>query len=96
MFFLTTIFRACLLLYLSLSTASMRENTLIEHKEAVVVCEEGEHVNLSYNALLTTPKNNIIAKPIVPIVIIKSTLTYTNCDKIGHLVETYHNMKKRY
>jgi hypothetical protein len=33
----------------------MKWNTLIEHKEAVVVCEESWPVSLSYNALLTTP-----------------------------------------
>jgi len=35
--FLTTIFKVSLLPYLRLATASMKRNTLIEHKEAVVV-----------------------------------------------------------
>jgi hypothetical protein len=90
--FLTTIFKACLLPYLRLTTTSMKKDTLIEHKE-VVVCEENGPVSLSYNALLTTPEANIIVKLVVPIVITKSALTYTNCDKIGHLVKTCHNKK---
>jgi len=27
-------------------------------------------------------------------VIAKSTFTFTNCSKIGHILETYHNWKK--
>jgi len=71
----------------------MKINTLIEHKEIVVVCAESGPISLSYNVLLTTPKANIIIKPIVPIVIVKSTLTCTNCGKTGHSVETCHNRK---
>jgi hypothetical protein len=48
---------------------------------------------LSYNVLLTTPEVNIVAKHIVPIVTTKSLLTYTNCGKIGHTLETCHNRK---
>ncbi len=46
---------------------------------------------MSYNVLLT----NVIVKPIVPTIITKSTLTYTNCGKIGHSMETFHNRKKK-
>jgi hypothetical protein len=35
-----------------------------------------------------------MVKPIVPVVITKSTLTCTNCGKINHLMETYHNKKR--
>jgi hypothetical protein len=38
--FLITVFRASLLPYLRLTTTRMKRNTLIEHKEVVVVCEE--------------------------------------------------------
>jgi hypothetical protein len=62
----------------------MKRNTLIEHKEAVVICEESGPINLSYNALLTTLEVNIAVKPIVTIVITKSTLTCTNCGKTSH------------
>jgi len=92
--FLTTIFRVGLLPYLRLTTIGMRKNTLIEHKEATIICEESGLNGLSYNALLTTLEANIVVKPIVPIVIAKSTLTYTNCSKIDHLVDTYHNRKR--
>jgi hypothetical protein len=57
----------------------MRRNTLIKHKEVVVVCEESGPNSLNYNVLLTTPEANIIIKLVVPIVIAKSTLTCTNC-----------------
>jgi hypothetical protein len=74
----------------------MKRNTLIEHKEVVVICEESGHVSLSYNVLVTTLEVDVVVKPIVPIVITKSTLTYTNCSKTSHLVQTCHNMKKIY
>jgi hypothetical protein len=47
--FLTTLFRTCLLLYLKLTIVGMKRDTLIEHKEVVVVCEESGLVTLSYN-----------------------------------------------
>jgi len=72
----------------------MRKNTLIEHKEITIICEENGLGSLSYNVLLTTLEANIVVKPIIPIVIAKSTLTCTNCGKIGHLIETYHNRKR--
>jgi len=51
--FLTIVFRIGLLPYLGLTTG-MKQDTLIEHKEVVVVCDqESEHVNLSYNVLTT-------------------------------------------
>jgi hypothetical protein len=37
---------------------------------------------------------NAKVKPIVLVVIGKSTLTCTDCGKIGHLVETCHNRKR--
>jgi hypothetical protein len=43
----------------------MNKDTFIEHKEAIVVCEEKGHVSLNYNVLLTTPKANIITKPTI-------------------------------
>jgi hypothetical protein len=42
----------------------MKQDTLTKHKEAVVICDESGLVSLSYNVLLTTPKVNIIVKPI--------------------------------
>jgi hypothetical protein len=43
----------------------MKQDTLIEHKEATIVCEESGLVSLSYNVLLAIPKANIVVKPIV-------------------------------
>jgi hypothetical protein len=69
----------------------MKIDTLIKHKEVVVVCEENEPISMNYNVLLTTPKANAGVKPTVTT---KSTLTCTNCGKTSHLVETCHNNKK--
>jgi hypothetical protein len=72
----------------------MKRNTLIEHKEVAIVCEESGLVSLSYNVLLTTLKVNVVVKHVVLIVTVKSTLTYTNCGETGHLVVTCHNRKR--
>jgi len=49
--FLTIVFRIGLLPYLILTTMVMKQDTLIEHKEAIVGCDkESGLVNLSYNA----------------------------------------------
>jgi len=93
--FFTIVFRAGLLPYLRLATASMKRNILIEHKEVVIVCEESGPISMNYNALLTTPKANVKIKPIVLAMTTKSTLTCTNYGKISHLVETCHNIKKK-
>jgi hypothetical protein len=92
--FFTTIFRVGLLPNLKLAIVGMKRKTLIEHKEVAVICEESGLINLSYNALLITPKANIVIKLVVPIVITKSTLICTNCGKTSHLVETCHNKKR--
>jgi hypothetical protein len=39
---------------------SKDENTLIEHKEVVIICEESGPINLSYNVILTTQEANTI------------------------------------
>jgi hypothetical protein len=72
----------------------MKRNTLIEHKEATIVCDESGHVSMSYNALLIALEANTRVKPIIYVVTAKSTLTCTNCGKTNHLVETYHNRKR--
>jgi hypothetical protein len=36
----------------------MKRDTLMEHKETVVVCEENGPISLSYNVLLTTSETN--------------------------------------
>jgi hypothetical protein len=74
----------------------MKKDTLIEHKEVAIICEESKLVSLNYNVLLTTLNANTITKHVVPIVIIKSSLTCTNYGKTGHTLETCHNIKKRH
>jgi hypothetical protein len=71
----------------------MKINTLIKHKEVVVVCEESGPINLSFNVLLTTLEANVGIKLIVLVVTTKSSLNYTNCGKTNHSVETCHNRK---
>jgi hypothetical protein len=92
--FLTTIFKVGLLPYLILTITSMKRNTLIKHKEAVIICEENGLVNLNYNSLLTTLEANTIVQPTVVVVIVKSPSTCTNCGKTNHTLETCHNMKR--
>ncbi len=68
---------------------------MIEHKEVVIVCEEGRLVTLSYNVLLTTIETNVVAKLVVHVVKTKFTWTYIKCGKTSHTFETYHNRKKK-
>ncbi len=93
--FLTIVLIVTLLLYLKVATISMKKNTLIEHKEDVIVCEESGPVSMSYNALLTTLETNVRVKPVIPTMTAKLALTYTDCGKIGHSMETCHNRKKK-
>jgi hypothetical protein len=73
----------------------MKRNHLIEHKEAIIVCEENGPISMSCNALLTTLDVNVGVKHVVHVVIVKSTLTCINCGKTGHLVESYHKRKRK-
>ncbi len=63
--FLTTIFRASLQPYLRLVTTCMTSDTLIKHKEIVVICEESGPTISNYNALIIQPKSKPVAQPIV-------------------------------
>ncbi len=76
------------------STTRLKRDTLIEHKEVVVVWEESGPISLSYNALLTTPHVSIVFKLVVHVVIAKSSLTSTNCGKIGHTFDICYNRKR--
>jgi len=49
----------------------MKRNTLIEHKEVVMVCEESGLVSFSYNVLLTTLEANAIVNLVVFIITVK-------------------------
>lgn len=73
----------------------MKRDTLIKHKEAIIVCEESEPISLNYNAILTTLEANIVTKHAVLVVTTKSSLTCTNCGKTCHTFETCHNMKMK-
>jgi hypothetical protein len=72
----------------------MKRDTLIEHKETIVLCEENGLINLSFNVLLTTQEANIVAKLVILVAITKLALTCSNCGKTCHTFETCHNIKK--
>jgi len=73
----------------------MKRNTLIEHKEVVVICEESGLVSMNYNAPLITLEANARVKHVVLVVTTKSTFTCTNYSKTSHLMEIYNNNKKQ-
>jgi hypothetical protein len=59
--FFTTIFIIGLQPYLRLAIVSMMRNTLIKHKEVVVICEESGLIITNYNVLITQPKSKLVA-----------------------------------
>jgi hypothetical protein len=74
----------------------MKIDTLIKHKEAIVVSKENGLVSLDYNVLLMTPKTNTIVNLTVLVVITKSTLTCTNCGKQVIPLRPVITEKKKY
>ncbi len=65
--FLTIVFRASFLAYLRMTIIGMKRDTLIEHKESTIVCEESGHASLNYNVLLTGLEANTIVKESGPV-----------------------------
>jgi hypothetical protein len=59
--FCTTIFRVGLQPYLGLATTCMIINTLIKHKEVVVICEESGLVVTNYNILIIQLESKMVA-----------------------------------
>jgi hypothetical protein len=59
--FITIIFKAGLQPYLKLATSSMTKDTLIKHKETIMICEKSESVIANYNALITQQKSKPVA-----------------------------------
>jgi hypothetical protein len=72
----------------------MTRDTLIKHKEAIVICEESGLVIINYNALIIQPESKLVAQPIVTYTTFKQQLTCLNCGKMGHAKKTCHNKKK--
>jgi hypothetical protein len=58
--FLTTIFRTSLQPYLKWATSMMRD-TLIKHKEVVMISEESGPIIANYNVLITQPESKLVA-----------------------------------
>jgi hypothetical protein len=74
----------------------VKRNTLIEHKEVVVVCEENGPISMNYNVLLITPKANVGVKLVVLVMTTKSALTCSNYGKTIIQWEPIIIGKKRY
>ncbi len=87
-------FRVGLQSYLRLDTLGMARDTLIKHKEAIMIYEKNKLVKTNCNTLITHPESKLVAQLVVIYTTIKQQLTYSNCGKIGHVKETYHNKKK--
>jgi uncharacterized Zn finger protein len=71
----------------------MASNTLIKHKEVVMICEESGPIITKYNTLVTHLESKLITQPIITSTTSKLMLTCSNCGKFGHVKETYHNKK---
>ncbi len=72
----------------------MTRNTLVKHKEAIMICKESGPNIANYNVLITQLESKSVAQPIVTYTIAKQQLTYSNCGKTSHAKETCHNKKK--
>jgi hypothetical protein len=72
--FFTIVFKASLLPYLKLAIASMKRNTLMEHKKAIVVCEKSGLISLNYDTLLTASKTNTIEKHVIHVTTVKPNI----------------------
>ncbi len=73
----------------------MTRNTLIKHKEAIIICEEsGLIITNIYNALPTQLEVKLVTQLIVNYTTNKQQLTCSNYRKIGHAKENYHNIKR--
>ncbi len=82
---LTTFFRVGLVPYLRIAIAGIKKNTIFEHKESMVTCEEIMANVEEYQKLLKPPKK--LEKTLDNIRIEKM---YNFCHKLGHIIECYH------
>ncbi len=72
----------------------MIRDTLIKHKEAIVICEESGPVIANYIALSTQPESKPIAQPLINYTIVKQPLTCSNYGITSHAKEIYRNKKR--
>jgi hypothetical protein len=81
---LTIFFKASLVLDLRVATLGMKPNSLFEHKEAIVTCEENMGDPMEYQKFLEPPKpeKNNDGK--------RTNLVYSQCKKHGHNKEHCH------
>jgi hypothetical protein len=86
--FLITMFRTSLQLDLKIATMGMKQSILQQHKEVVMLCEEGMTTTKAKNALLVSQNK----KQIAPQKTQSNTRTIdkfcTNCGMTNHNVET--------
>jgi len=92
--FLTTIFRSRLQPYLCAIIKGMKKETLQQHKEVVLVCEEGIFEVEAISNLLV-PQSNKVVLVQKPYIVTKQIGMYcTNCHRTNHNVETYRVKRK--
>jgi hypothetical protein len=72
--FFITIFTIGLQPNLRLATTHITRDTIIKHKETIVICEKNGLIIANYNILIIHPKSNPIAQPIVIYTIVKQQL----------------------
>ncbi len=61
----------------------MARDTLIKHKEIVVICEKNGPIIANYNILITQLESKLIAQPIITYTTSRQQLTCSNYGKIG-------------
>ncbi len=73
----------------------MVRNTLIKHKETIIIYEESGSVIINYNALISHPTSKLVAQLVITYTTAKQQLTCSNCGKTSHSKETCHNRKRK-
>jgi hypothetical protein len=92
--FFFIIFKAGLQPYLRLDTLGMARDTLIKHKEVVMIYEESGSIIANCNALIIHLESKLVPQLVFTYITIKQWLTYSNCGKTSHAKKTCHNKKK--
>jgi len=72
----------------------VKRDTVIKHKEIIVICEKSEMVIGNKNYLLTQLDSKSTTQSIVSYTITNQPLTCSKCGKIGHAKEICHNKKR--
>jgi hypothetical protein len=93
---LTIIFRSGLQPYLHVGIVGMKRETLQQHKEAILVCEERIFYIKTINNMSIPYNGKIILVQKPQIVLEKIGMYCLNCQKTNHNVETRRIKRKEY